>query len=73
MRRREFLGVIGGAAALPLTVQAQQRAVPVVGFLSPIAAENATMFLDAYRQGLKERGFIEGQNLKVEYRWAEGH
>ena len=74
MRRREFVALVGSAAvAWPLAVRAQQRPVPVVGFLSPIAAANAKLFLDAHRQGLGETGFVEGQNIKIEYRWAEGH
>jgi putative tryptophan/tyrosine transport system substrate-binding protein len=73
MRRRDFVSLVGGAvAAWPLSAHGQQNSMPVLGFLSPIAAANATMFLDANRQGLKETGFVEGQNLRVEYRWAEG-
>src|SRR3954451_17404936 len=70
--RREFIVGLGGAAAWPMGARAQQRNVPVIGFLSPIAAANATLFLDTYRQGLKEAGFVDGQNVKIEYRWAEG-
>lgn len=73
MKRRDFFGIVGGAAAAWSAVaRAQQRAVPVIGFLSPIAAANATLFLDAFRQGLKEAGFVDGQNVRIEYRWAEG-
>ena len=73
MKRREFISLLGGAAAAwPVAAAAQPQSVPVAGFLSPIAASNAAMFLEEYRQGLKETGFVEGQNLKVEYRWAEG-
>ena len=73
MKRRDFLSVLSGAAAAwPLAALAQQRTVPVIGFLSPIAAANATLFVDAFRQGLKETGFVDGQNVKIEYRWAEG-
>ena len=59
-------------AAWPLSARGQQNSIPVLGFLSPISAATATVFLEATRQGLKETGFVEGQNLKIEYRWAEG-
>jgi putative tryptophan/tyrosine transport system substrate-binding protein len=73
MKRRDFLGILSGAAAVwPVVALAQQRTVPVIAFLSPIAAANATLFLDLFRQGLKETGFVDGQNVKIEYRWAEG-
>jgi putative ABC transport system substrate-binding protein len=73
MRRRDFLGVLGGAAAAwPLAARAQQPAVPVVGFMHILSNENVPQFVPAFRQGLKEQGFVEGQNLAVEYRWAHG-
>ena len=73
MRRREFIVLVGSSVAgWPLAARAQQPAVPVIGFLhqgSPDASESQ---LDAFRQGLKEGGFVEGQNAAIEYRWAEG-
>jgi putative ABC transport system substrate-binding protein len=72
LRRREFITLLGcGAAAWPLTVSAQQPAMPVIGYLGSGPAELYAEFLRAFRQGLKEIGYIEGQNLAIEYRWAE--
>ena len=70
MRRREFIGLVGGAAAWPVSARAQQAAIPVVGFLNPRAPTDAPQFTAAFRQGLKDVGFVEGQNVLIEYRFA---
>jgi ABC-type uncharacterized transport system substrate-binding protein len=71
MRRREFISLLGGAAAAwPLTARAQQVAMPVVGLLTSRGAGDTPQLLAAFRQGLKDRGFVEGQNVAIEYRFA---
>jgi putative tryptophan/tyrosine transport system substrate-binding protein len=71
MRRRDFIAGLGGAVAWPLAARAQQVSVPVVGFLAPGLPAKSAHLAGAFHQGLREAGFREGQNVHVEYRWAE--
>jgi putative tryptophan/tyrosine transport system substrate-binding protein len=72
MRRREFIGLVGGAATWPLRVRAQQPAMPIVGLVSPRSPEDSARLGAAFRKALHETGYIEGENVKVEYHWLEG-
>jgi ABC-type uncharacterized transport system substrate-binding protein len=73
MRRRELMLVAGGAVMTPHVLFAEQKAMPVIGFLSSASPGPFSPFVAAFHQGLSDTGYIEGQNLAIEYRWAEGH
>jgi putative tryptophan/tyrosine transport system substrate-binding protein len=72
VKRREFIKLLGGAVSWPTAVRAQQPTTPMIGFLDPTSLDKYALFVEAFRKGLREFGLIEGHNVEIEFRWAEG-
>ena len=72
MRRRELMLLLGGAITVPRVLGEQQKAMPVIGYLGSTSTGASAPFMAGFRQGLSETGYVEGQNVAIEYRWAEG-
>jgi putative ABC transport system substrate-binding protein len=73
MRRRDFLGGLSAGMAWPMVATAQQASMPIIGFLSSTSAEPYKPLVDAFSSGLKEKGFVEGRNVSIQHRWADGN
>jgi putative ABC transport system substrate-binding protein len=73
VRRRDFIGTLAAVVAAPALARADQTATPLIGFLNTLTPDDAVTYLTAFRRGLAEVGYVEGNNVAIEYRWAEGH
>ena len=73
MRRREFITLVGSVAAWPHAARAEQSEMPIIGFLNSASPQPFANYVSGFRVGLKQTGYIDGQNVTIEFRWAEGH